>query len=74
MANWVTAPAASHTPVDVIGLASGVSEHRPQDLPHLCADQRGGVKCWGSNSDGQLGDGSTTTRTTPEDVFGLTAM
>ena len=41
---------------------------------HTCAVERGGgVACWGSNPDGQLGDGSELDAPLPKRLDGLAA-
>ncbi len=60
------------TPVAVSGLAevSGIGAARGSNGGHSCAlvEQGKNLRCWGSNSYGQLGDKTTSTRLTPARV------
>jgi alpha-tubulin suppressor-like RCC1 family protein len=58
-------------PVDLVGLSSGVA-FLEVGLDYGCTISVDGiVKCWGSNSDGQLGDGTHQDRSVPGVVINL---
>lgn len=58
----------SFTLVNVTGLITDISISGST----TCVVRGGYVKCWGSNSTGQLGNGTTTNSLTPQLVSGLT--
>ena len=60
-----------NAPVQVSGLGAGLRDIATK-LNHSCAiDAAGDVWCWGQNSSGQLGDGTTTDSPVPVRVQGL---
>jgi len=52
------------TPIDVLGITGGTTDIA-SFMDHTCAVVSGTVMCWGENSEGQLGNGSTTPSATP---------
>ncbi|MFH1998010.1 MAG: hypothetical protein ABII94_04995 [Patescibacteria group bacterium] len=60
------------TPVQVSNLGSGTVKEITAGDYHTCAlKTNGSMVCWGYNYHSQLGDGSTSDKTTPVQVFGL---
>ncbi|MFN4244482.1 MAG: biotin transporter BioY, partial [Tepidisphaerales bacterium] len=61
--------------MDVRGRTAGVASVSAGQAHHTCAvTTAGGLKCWGSDDSGELGNGPVlTNQPTPVDVLGLTS-
>lgn len=69
----ISAPAQVLDPGDASGKLNGVSAIAAGDA-HSLALKNGAILSWGYNADGRLGDGTTTERTTPVQVSGLSEV
>ncbi len=62
---------SSSVPVTVTGMETGTLSIAA-GMSHTCAvTTGGGVRCWGAGYSGQLGNGLTSSQTTPVDVTGI---
>ena len=64
---------SSIAPVEVAGLGSGVTSIDGHLADATCAIAGSGLKCWGRNSEGKLGNGTNSNSTVPVDVSGLSS-
>lgn len=60
-----------NTPVAVLSVGNNVSAVTAGDAYTCALLLNGMIKCWGANTYGQLGDGTTSERNAPVDVIGL---
>lgn len=63
----------SSIPVTVTGLITTAVDITSGSDSTCAITNGGGVKCWGSNASGQLGDNTLENRDTPVDAIGLTS-
>ncbi|MGK5091281.1 hypothetical protein WDW89_04590 [Deltaproteobacteria bacterium TL4] len=68
---------SSSTPVSVSGLSStatniAISAEHNRGVSTCARLSDGTIQCWGTNTDGQLGNGTTTASLTPVSVNGIT--
>lgn len=69
LGNGAGSPPDALTPVTAISTAAGVTALAAGDN-HSCAiDSAGALLCWGENSTGTIGDGSTSNRTSPVTIY-----
>lgn len=61
----------SNKPVTVYGLTKGVKQISSGQFSTCAVNSKGKALCWGFNSNGQLGDNSTTNSPKPVGVYGL---
>jgi len=70
LGNGSTSPTRATSPVDVVGVSDAVE--LALGRYHTCARQTGGtISCWGYNSKGELGDGTSTDRVKPVQVVSI---
>jgi alpha-tubulin suppressor-like RCC1 family protein len=68
---WADSSQSQVEPLGVVGLPAGIVAIAAGDTHSVALAPDGHVWTWGGNASGQLGDGSTTTRTRPVQVSGL---